>query len=180
MINPEHYLLITAIGPNKVGHLDALSQLCQQCGCNIVESKMNNYGDTFGAYLWILGTWHTIAKLEASLPNFAVRFQLHWHTRRTTGVAIPSNPWALYHVQVTALDQPGILHQLLQFFTQEQVLLEELSCETHVPYHSHSRICTFNLVVKLSTKIHLANFRESFMLYCDDRNLDAIIELKKH
>ena len=37
-----------------------------------------------------------------------------------------------------------------------------------------------NMIVNIPARVHIGVLRENFMLFCDDRNLDAIIEPYKN
>ena len=37
-----------------------------------------------------------------------------------------------------------------------------------------------SMMINIPAKAHLASLRENFLMFCDDRNLDAILEPYKH
>lgn len=177
--NPQnlHYLAITALGKDHLGILEAFTKVSKQCGCNIIESKMSKFGEECALLIYLTGSWNTVAKLEAALPPIAQQYSFLLQTKRTLP-HIPCNALP-YHVQVIAQDRAGILNELAQFFTQAGISVEQMNCETY-RVRNHTMMVSITFLINIPVKQHLATIRERFMVYCEDRNLDAVIEPDKN
>ncbi len=175
-VNNQHFLVITALGSDKLGILETFTKISKQCGGNILESKLSTMGEECAILLHLSGTWNAIAKLEAALPSLAETHQLAIHCKRTcpknTLNALP------YQANVFAKDRPGILNELATFFTRLGILVDKMDTETYAAKNNTS-MTNITFMVNIPAKLHIATVRERFMEYCEDKNLDAMLEPAK-
>ncbi|MCS5712467.1 ACT domain-containing protein [Candidatus Berkiella aquae] len=175
-MNNQHYLVITALGSDRLGILETFTKLSKQCGGNILESKLSTMGEECAILFHLSGTWNAIAKLEAALPSLAELHRFAIHCKRT----LPKNAAnALpYQVQVFAKDRPGILNELATFFSRQGILVDKMETETYLA-KNNTTMSNIILAINIPAKLHIATIRERFMEYCEDRNLDAMLEPSK-
>ncbi|MGD9591501.1 MAG: glycine cleavage system protein R [Candidatus Berkiella sp.] len=172
-VNNQHFLVVTALGSDHIGALEAFTKVSKQCGCNILESKMTIFGEECSLLLHIAGSWNTVAKLEAALPMLASDFGFTLQSKRTLPRKTP--PALPYQVQVIAQDRAGILNELAVFFVNQGVSVEQMDCETYEA-KNQTMMVNISFIVNIPAKVHIASIRERFMVYCEDRNLDAVLE----
>jgi glycine cleavage system transcriptional repressor len=79
-------------------------------------------------------------------------------------------------VHVIALDNPGIVHEIANFFAVQNINIEAMDTNTYAAPHTGSPMFALSMTVNIPVRVHIATLRENFMIFCDDRNLDAIIE----
>jgi len=170
----QNHLVISAIAPNRPGIANEITSLVTYCGCNIVESKMKSMGDTFSLVLMAAGEWNAIAKLEHVLPSKASAMQMTTMMQRTE----PEAPKAElpYRVKIFALDNPGITREITQYFTENDINIQEMSCNTYPAQHTGAMIGAIKLTVSIPTKTPVSKIRESFREFCDKTNLDGEIK----
>jgi glycine cleavage system transcriptional repressor len=53
----ENYLVITALGKDKPGIVDKLTETVANCSCNVVDSRMTVLGGEFAVILMAAGKW---------------------------------------------------------------------------------------------------------------------------
>ena len=171
----EHFLVLSALGADRTGIVDELARAASDSRCNIADSRMIVMGQEFALIMMLSGTWDAIAKLEAQLPNLGKRLGLAIITKRTEprGVQAEAMP---YNVHVIALDNPGIAHEIANFFAVQGINIEAMETSTYAAPHTGSPMFALSMTVNIPARVHVASLRENFMLFCDDRNLDAIIE----
>lgn len=171
----EHYLVISALGADKTGIVDELARVASDCRCNIADSRMIVMGQKFAIIMMVSGTWDAIAKLEVQLPALGRRLHLEIISKRTESRA-PQKQAIPYNVHVIALDNPGIVHEIANFFASQGINIEAMETNTYAAPHTGSQMFALSMTVNIPASVHIASLRESFMIFCDDRNLDAIIE----
>lgn len=81
-----------------------------------------------------------------------------------------------YSVNVVSLDHPGIVHEIANFFSMRRINIEDLQTSTYCAPHTGTQMFNLTMTINLPADTHLATLREDFMVFCDDRNLDAMIE----
>lgn len=175
MVTQDHYLLLTAIGPDTPGALAHLSKTFAKQNCHIIESKLQRIGQDVAFFAALKGNWHAIAKLEAQLPALEKKTQLSFQSKRTED---PHQfPDGLpYQAQIIGEDKPGILSALFQFFSKHQIQVDQCSAETFMPPKTTTVMCNMNLLLRIPVGSHLANIRDTFLSYCEDKNLDALLD----
>lgn len=168
-------LVISAIGQDQPGIVDAIARAILESGNNIVDSRMTVLGGEFAIILLIAGQWNTLTKLEDSLPKLEKQWTLTITTKRTSDKA-PAGDLLPYAVEVVALDHPGIVHHLANFFSTRNINIQDLVTNRYAAAHTGSPMFSVNIVVNIPADCHISSLREQFTEFCDELNLDAIIE----
>ncbi|WP_020408087.1 glycine cleavage system protein R [Hahella ganghwensis] len=177
MVNPVsqiNHLVISAIGEDRPGIVNELSKLCREYQCNIIDSRMTVLGGEFAVIMMISGNWDSVAKLESAIPTIARKLDLTTMVKQTKA-RLPAKS-ITYSINVVALDQPGIVHDISQFFSRRNINIADLETNTYSAPHCGTQMFNLNMTIHIPSETHLASLREEFMLFCDDRNLDAVIE----
>lgn len=174
----HHYVTVSAIGENRSDTISELTRAGLQCGCNLLNAKINVFGHTLSLVLFLSGNWGAIAKLETLLPSLEQRLGLVLQARRTH---LPETlgKFMAYTIQIVSIDRPGILSQLADFISGFLIQIEEVSTTTYIT-HTGTRMASLQLKINVPENLHLATLREKFMSYCDDHNLDGFIEPLRH
>jgi len=135
---------------------------------------MTVLGGEFAVIMMVSGAWDAIAKLENSLPALSKELKLTTTIKHTQ--ERDSSPSLAYSVNVVALDNPGIVHEIAQYFSQQNINIDDLQTGTYSAPHTGTQMFNLNMTIRLASDTHIASLREAFMDFCDELNLDAIIE----
>ncbi|MCS6785426.1 MAG: glycine cleavage system protein R [Thiobacillaceae bacterium] len=169
------YLVITASGADQVGLVDRLTARILDAGCNIVESRMALLGGQFAMILLLSGRWDALSKLEDRLPAIGEDLGLAIIHKRTRPPE-RKQPLVPYHIEVVAIDHPGIVHSLASYFARQGINIEELNTETYPAPHTGTPMFSVNMTVGVPANMHIPTLRGDFLDYCDSLNLDAVFE----
>ena len=82
-----------------------------------------------------------------------------------------------YSVQVVALDHPGIVHQIANFFASQDINIQDLYTDTYYAPHTGTPMFALSMTVDVPSRVHIATLREQFMVFCDE--LNGVIEPSK-
>lgn len=129
-IPDKQFLVITALGADRPGIVDTITQLVSHCGCNIEDSRLAMFGKEFTFIMLLSGSWNAIAQLEAQLPIKSAELDLLTVMKRTTHgtpITYPSTITAKVDVE----DAPGIVERFTHLFNQQNFNLAELISKTH-------------------------------------------------
>lgn len=171
----KNYLVISALGQDHPGLVNELTRVILDSGCNIVDSRMSVLGGEFAIILLISGTWNAVAKLESQRESVEKRLEMTLTTKRTEP-RVPRDNLLPYAVDVVSIDQPGIVHHLAQFFSTRNINIENLDTSSYSAAHTGTPMFAVHMSVGIPAELHIATLREQFMDFCDDLNLDAIME----
>jgi len=123
----------------------------------------------------VTGSWDALAKLESRLPAVGEEFGLAIVQQRTRAAKI-EKPLIPYVVEVSALDQPGIVNSLANFFARLRINIESLDTDTYPAPHTGAPMFAVRMTLGIPADAHIATLRGDFLDYCDDHNLDATFE----
>jgi len=169
------YLAITASGEDQVGLVQRFTSRIAEAGCNIEESRMAVLGGQFAILMLISGPWNALSKLEDRLDGIGEELGLAI-IRKRTKPAERKTPLVPYRVNVVAMDHPGIVHSLADFFARQGINIEELATETYPAPHTGTPMFSVNTTIGVPADMHLPTLRGDFFDYCDNLNLDAVME----
>ncbi|UAW97499.1 glycine cleavage system protein R [Halopseudomonas nanhaiensis] len=171
----EQFLVITAMGQETTALATHLTRLCMEQRCLIVSSRMSRHGTSTAVVLQIGGNWDALARLESLLPALARRE--HFTLSMSRSHSLEERPEALpYNVFVTAAQRPELIAELCLFFQQLGIEIEEMFSFTYQAQHTGTPMLNLTLTIAIPGKMQLSWLREQFLDFCDELNLDAVIE----
>lgn len=168
-------LILSALGKDRPGIVDRLSQAILDADCNIQDTRMAVLSGEFAILLAVEAPWDKLARLESQLPELEKELGLTIITERTDP-APGGNDLLPYGVDVVALDQPGIVHNLASFFAERKINIEDMTTSSYAAAHTGTPMFAVRMTVGIPAKAHIAGLREEFMDFCDSLNLDAVLE----
>lgn len=177
-------LNISALGEYQPEYLKEIAQLFAQHACEIIYSHITTHQNITHLNFLIGARWSVLAKLETKLKNLSQKFSFEILLKNTltesaeeTQKAKPTLPYSLY---VYGLLNTEGLYQLTRFLYLKNVRIIEISVESQVHAKNLSHTTTFHIKIELNGETSIAQWREDFMLFCDDLNLDAVMEPDKN
>ena len=170
----EKLLAVTAIGPDRAGVVRDLSHAINAAGGSSRESRMIALGAEFAVMMLVSGNWHTVAKLQSSLLALQQQSELTVTVRETQ--PRPAETAAPYSIDVVTLDHEGIVFGLSNFFATRNLEISEVNTRRYNAPHTGALMFSVQMTVNIPRTVHVATLREEFMEYCDEQNLDAVME----
>lgn len=168
-------LVISALGEDRTGIVNELSQAVLDAGGNIMESRMAVLGGEFAIIMLVSGEAGAIGALADSRAELEQRLGLTLLTRRTTPRASELTLLP-YQVEVVAMDHPGIVHDVADFFARHDINIEDLTTATHPAAHTGTPMFSLRMVVAVPATLAIGELRHAFGDFCDGLNLDATLE----
>jgi len=171
----EKLLAVTAIGPDRTGLVRDVSLAISSAGGSILQSKMSTLGREFAILARVSANWHAIKKVEESLNRLQQQGDLTI-TFRETEPRPRQAPAAPYNVDIVAIDQEGIVAGLASFFAARDIEIADLSTRQYHAAHTGAAMFSIQMAINVPATMHLATMRDAFHEYCEEQNLDAVIE----
>lgn len=167
-------MAITAIGADRAGLVRDLSQAVSGSGGSIRESRMMALGSEFAILMLVAGNWHTVNKIRDRLAQLQRDAGLTVTVRDTEPRSI--EPSAPYNIDVVALDQEGIVLRLSSFFANRTLEIAEMNTRRYNAPHTGAAMFSVQMTINVPANVHVATLREEFLDFCDEQNLDAVME----
>jgi glycine cleavage system transcriptional repressor len=171
----EQLMVISAVGGDPTAVVQELTRVIMDCGGNIKESRMGTFGSEFAMLLLVAGNWHTISRMERELNRFATNNGVTMQLKRTEPRRF-GKELLPYAVDVVGLDQPGVVHSLSGFFAARKVEIAEVSTRSYAATHTGAPMFSVQMSINIPGSVHISGLREEFMDFCDQLNVDAIME----
>lgn len=168
-------IVLSVLGTDRSGVVDSISKVILDCGGNIEESRMTALGKEFAMLVLVSGNWHTLNKLEASLDKLTNGNDLTF-TIKKTDVRLDNDECMPYGVDIVCLDQPGIVFNLSSFFAARNIEISEVVTRRYAAAHTGAPMFSLQMTVSLPSSVHISQLRDEFMEFCDQLNLDALLE----
>lgn len=162
-------------GPEQSGLILHVTRAVMDAGCQVGDSRMSAMGGTVALMLAAHGEWNQLARLETGLSRLGAELALPISVHPVE--ESPSDSDRLpYLVEAVALSQPGIVHYLSAFFAERDIEVIELMSHAYEASQTGAHMLSVSMTVGISAKLSLAGLREDFLDYCEQLNLDAILE----
>jgi glycine cleavage system transcriptional repressor len=171
----DNFLVITALCKNKAGNMDQLIRAIRDCGCNITESRLSVLGSEIAVFMQLSGTWDAIAKIEDTLPKLEQRLGLKIASNRTDNGNIKDSLMP-YAIDVVALDHIGIVYDIVNFIHENKIIVQDMYTNTYRTNNSETTMFSMHMVINIPANTSISAIRGDFMDFCDQLNLDAIME----
>lgn len=169
-------LVISALGADRPGIVDKLSNIIYTHALNIEDSRMSVLGGEFAILLLVSGEQSAIDKLRAQTAEIEQALQMSLLLKPTTGSTTITNT-VPYSVEVAALDHPGIVRNIASFFSSQNINIVNLQTEKYSAPHTGSPMFALHITIGIPAETNIANLRENFMDVCDELNLDAELKI---
>jgi len=171
----KNHLVVSALGEDRPGLVNELSRAILECDCSMVDSRMTVLGGEFAILLLVQGNWNTLTKLEMQLKRLEQALNMTIVAKRTESRA-PAGDVLPYAVEVVAVNHTAIDHHLASFFASRSINIEDMVTRSYSAPHTGTPMFSVNLAIGIPANTHIAMLREEFLDFCDDLNLDAVLE----
>ncbi len=167
-------LVITALGRDRPGIVDRLSEALGSRRLNIEDSRMSVLGGEFAVMLLVSGESEAIDDFLAELPALEDTLGMQLMARTTTPPAARPD-LVPCEVEVVSMDHPGIVHELARFFSQRDINIVELETESQPAAHTGTPMFSMHMIIGVPADQSIARLRDEFLAHCDEQNLDATL-----
>ena len=171
----DNYLVLTALGNNKPEDLEHFTRAVKECGCSIAESRMTVMGSEFCIMMLLSGTWDAIAKVEDLLPKAGNRLSMTIQSRRTTPIQV-NGKFMPYAIDVVSIDHIGIVRDIVNFIHENKIGIQDIHTNTYRANNTGTLMFSLHMTINIPADTSISSIRGDFMDFCDQLNLDAIME----
>ena len=164
--------VISTIGQDRPGIISQIAEIAHDLNLSIEDSRMTVLGGEFAVLMSVAGGGLPLQRLETQLGRLAKKMDLAFLFRRT-GERENVEGRIPYTVSVTAMDHPGIVHRVADFFSSQNINIYNLDTVTERAPHTGTPIFSLVMEVEVPPDIRIVELRDSFFYFCDDHDLDG-------
>ena len=168
-------LALTILSDNHAPFIAELLPTIRDCKCNVLEIRSSRLAQAAAAYLLVEGNWNQIAKLENALDALQRRLEvkIHWsrpELRERISECVP------YTLETISVDKANIIESVTSFLFDRDIAIEEMSASSYLAPFAQTPVFSSKLVILIPPHLNLLSLREEFLDFCDQLNIDAILE----
>ncbi|MDO9105027.1 MAG: ACT domain-containing protein [Methylovulum sp.] len=168
-------LAITALGNNQINFIAELLPAIRDCKCNMVEIRSSRLAQVTAAYLLVQGNWNQIAKLENVLDSLQRRMEIKIHILRPEPKE-KAKEYVPYSLETISLDKDNIMESVTSFLIDREIEIEEMAGSSYQAPYVQTPVFSSKFVILIPPQLNLLSLREEFLDFCDQLNIDAILE----
>jgi glycine cleavage system transcriptional repressor len=172
-IDMSQYAILTAIGTDRPGLVDEVSEFIFERGGNIEDSRMVNLRGQFAMMVLIGGTEEIFGKIGGELSELTQKSRLHAELRPAAGSSAPKSTQSMpYRLTASAMDQAGLVHRVAHLLREMNVNIESMQTELAPAPVTGAPMFEMELILSVPKQIQLSKLKENLGKLCDELNID--------
>jgi glycine cleavage system transcriptional repressor len=177
MADKDH-LILTAIGPDRVGLVQRISEFITRRGCNIEDSKMAVFCGEFAVIVLISGAGESLVKIARDYREIEIETGLAISIK-TPATRKPAEFFLPYKLTASCMDHPGIVYQLSAVLSAMGVNIESMETRTYAAPVSGTPIFQIEADLSVPTRTNINSLRARFAEIQREENIDIELTAAK-
>ncbi|HEX4337448.1 MAG TPA: ACT domain-containing protein [Polyangiaceae bacterium] len=174
MVTERRYAVLTAVGADRPGLVQEISQSIVDSACNLEDSRMAVLGGEFALIVLLSGGTSALTRVKEAFPKLESKLGLRLSMHDTQ--ATPAASGSSYRLRVTGVDRPGIVLAVSKLLASRGINVASL--ESRVMYAPESGTPMFMLLTEIDvpSDVALSSLKHQLAEVCGAENLDFTIE----
>lgn len=168
-------LVISAVGTDRPGLVDRLSQTLADFQANIADSRMVNLRGRFALIMLAEVADDRVDDLRDRLPAAGESVGLSVSIA-DADAGDDARPGVPYRIRTYAMDQVGLVHQITHALSAMNINIEDLTTRLEHGPHTGTPLFSMEMVVTVPTDVQLQQMRENLEGLCAKLNCDLDID----
>jgi glycine cleavage system transcriptional repressor len=167
----EKFAVLSAIGPDRVGLIEDITEFILEYDCNIEESRMAVLGGDFAMIILIKGTDQSFDSFVEDIPGKCRKLGLHGEVKITSPHENDktSRP---YMVETISLDTQGIVHSVTALLEDFGINVDDLETDTSAAPWTGAPMFHMRTRIAVPANVSVAELREKLEDIAFHQDLD--------
>jgi glycine cleavage system transcriptional repressor len=163
--------VLSAIGPDRVGLIEEISEYILEYNCNIEESRMAVLGGDFAMIILVEGGGDSFDSFAAEIPKKCSDLGLHGEVKITTPHKqdTTSRP---YLVETISLDTQGIVHSVTELLQEFGINVDDLETDTTAAPWTGAPMFHMRIRISVPANVSVPKIREKLEDIAFNQDLD--------
>ncbi len=166
------YAVLSAIGADRPGLVEAVSEFVLEHGGNIEDSRMANLRGQFTMMLLVSAPPASLRQMQTALPQLIHKTHLHVELRAAPPTVAPRHPALPYRLRATAMDQAGLVHRIAQLLRSVNVNIENMQTTLAEAPYTGAPMFEMDLAISVPSDLPISRLRQMLTALCDELNID--------
>jgi glycine cleavage system transcriptional repressor len=165
----NRHIVLTAIGQDRPGLVEEVSEFVLAHGGSIEDSRMANLQGQFAIMVLIGAAQEAIDRIRADLDALTSQTRVHAQVTEavTAGVRIASR--LPFRLTGRALDQPGLVHVVANLLRSLNVNIESMDTTLEAAPITAAPVFAMDLIIAVPTDTPVPKLRDELTRVCDPR-----------
>ena len=165
-------LVITAIGNDRPGIVNELTEVLHKASLNLEDSRMSILGGEFAIILLVSGdetsTSSIIQQKEALQNSPNLNLLIKTTTNPEHGDDLTS-----FKIKIEGMDSPGIVHKLALYLSQHSINIVNMQTNSSHAPHTGSPVFMLEMLVDIPAGKDINQLTDEFTALCDELSMDV-------
>jgi glycine cleavage system transcriptional repressor len=164
--------VLTAIGADRVGLVEEVSEFVLARGGSIEDSRMANMHGQFAIVMLIAGAQEAIARITNDLDVLTGQMAIDARLTPAARTPVEEPPRLPYRLTGRALDQTGLVHQVANLLRGLDVNIESMETTLGAAPVTGAPVFAMDLVLAVPGDAPVQTLRAELARVCDSLNID--------
>ena len=165
-------LILTAVGPDRIGLVEKISEFIFKHGCNIEDSKMAVLCGEFALIVLISGNTQGLERIAREYPELQTETGLNIWVRPPTQRKT-AEPSLLYRLRASCMDHPGVVYRLSGIFRRSGINIESMETKTYAAPISGTPLFRLEAQISVPTRVNIHTIRSELQEFATQENIDV-------
>lgn len=164
--------VLTAIGEDRPGLVEEVSEFVFAHGGTIGDSRMANLQGQFAIMMLVGGTEGVLERLRHDLGALESQARIHVELTDTPSSGARQPARVPYRLTGRALDQPGLVHVVAALLRGLDVNIESMDTTLEAAPVTGAPVFAMDLVIAVPAQASVRTLRAELEAVCDPLNID--------
>ena len=174
----KDHLILTAIGPDRVGLIESIAEFISTHGCNIEDSKMAAFCGEFAIILLISGDETSLNEIARKCSETGSEIGLNI-TAKKPSPGRSSENFILYKLVAACMDHPGIVHKISSALSDLAINIQAMETKTYAAPMSGAPLFQLEAELAVPIRTNISQLRERLTVVQREENIDIEIMVLK-
>ena len=171
------YMVVTAIGHDKRGTVEKITDVAVRHHANIEESKMARLGGEFAVIMLISLLAENADRIKNDFKNLEIR-GLTVNCRETDFSRLQKfKGYVPYEISVIGADHEGIVNRVARYLAAEQINIEEMETTVTNAPNTGTPLFSMSARVQAPPKLSLGQLRKKLVSVGDELDVDIDVKV---
>jgi glycine cleavage system transcriptional repressor len=169
-------LVLTAVGPDRIGLVEQISEFIVRHRCNIEDSKMAVFCGEFALILLLSGAPQSLQKIADAQREIESQTGLTlWF--KTPASKKPGESFLPYRLTAACMDHPGVVYKLSRALSTLEINIESMETKTYAAPVSGTPIFRLDALISVPSKLNINDLRVRLDGIQREENIDIELSL---
>ena len=168
----SHHAVLTAVGDDRPGLVDAVTRYITERGGNLEDSRMVNLRGQFAMMMLVAGSEAAMSRLQDGLGTLRRECHVHAELRPADQGPGQRSPALPFKLNTWAMDHPGLMQSVSHLLGELGVNIESVDSSLRPAPYTNTPLFEMELVLSVPATTYVAELREKVGELCDEMNID--------